>query len=380
MPLYQFSFPTLIHFGANSRSKVADHLKANQLSHPLIVTDRGIIGLEFFKNLQDSLSRSGLKVETFSEIWGNPVKSQVKAGVEAYRNSNADCIIGLGGGAALDVAKAIALMIHHPGDLFDYEDDKPGALPIDKEIPHWIALPTTSGTGSEVGRSAVVSDDVTHLKKIIFSPRLLAKAVFADPELTLDLPAKVTAATGMDALTHCVESYLAKGFHPMCDGIALEGLRLAAQSLPQAVHNPKDIESRSLMMMSSLMGAVAFQKGLGVTHSCAHALSTVADLHHGFANGIMINHALKMNVSAVPDRFRNMAITVGLKNQSGEGFLNWLEMLKTEIGIPAKLSAAGVKKEQLDGLVNVAFQDVCHQNNPAPCSREDFVKIFSEAM
>src|SRR6185436_16030410 len=167
---------------------------------------------------------------------------------------------------------------------------------------------TTSGTGSEVGRSSVVSDDETHIKKIIFSPRLLAKTVFADPELTLDLPAKVTAATGMDALTHCVEAFLAKGFHPICDGIALEGIRLAAGSLLECVKKPMDIEARSSMMLASMMGAIAFQKGLGLTHSCAHALSTVVDMHHGFANGVMIDHALRFNLPAAPERFRDMAV------------------------------------------------------------------------
>jgi alcohol dehydrogenase class IV len=379
MSTYRFSFPTPIHFGPGVRNQVRDYLKAQGLSRPLIVTDKGVAALPIFKELMANLG-NGLKVAAFSEIWGNPVKSQVTAGVAAFKQHDADSIVGFGGGAALDVAKAIALMATHPGDLFDYEDEKPGARPVDGPIPFWIALPTTSGTGSEVGRSSVVSDDVTHVKKIIFSPKLLAKAVFADPELTLDLPAKITAATGMDALTHCVEAYLAKGFHPICDGIALEGIRLAAESLVTCVKKPTDLHARGLMMMSSMMGAIAFQKGLGLNHSCAHALSTVVDMHHGLANGIMIDYALKHNVPAVPERFRTMATTVGLKDPSGETFLRWLTDLKAQTGIPKKLSEAGVKNEHLERLTTLAFQDVCHLSNPTPCTQEDFRRIYGEAL
>ncbi len=375
-----FSFPTLIHFGAGVRSQLPDFLAQNKVARPFIVTDRGIAPLPMFQEFSESLSNKTLQVATFSDIWGNPTKSQVIAGVKAFAAHGADSIIGLGGGAALDVAKAIALMVNHPGDLFDYEDGKPDALPIDQAIPFLVALPTTSGTGSEVGRSAVISDDATHVKKIVFSPRLLAKAVYADPELTLDLPAKITAATGMDALTHCIEAFLAKGYHPICDGIALEGLRLGAASLEKSVKSPRDIEARSAMMMSSMMGAIAFQKGLGLTHSCAHALSAVADMHHGLANAVMMPYALPFNIQTVPERFERMAMTIGLKDVSGNGFIQWLRDLNAAVGIPARLSDAGVKKEQLDRLVQIAVADVCHQNNPRAVTEEDFRRIFSAAL
>ncbi len=377
--MYRFSFPTLIHFGPGVRKQLPEFLKAKGIKRPLIVTDKGIAALPLCKEIESQLNSAGLKVAMFAGIWGNPVKSQVTEGVKSFKSHDADAIVGLGGGAALDVAKAIALMATHSGDLFDYEDEKPGAKPIDGPIPFWVALPTTSGTGSEVGRSAVISDDQTHVKKIIFSPKLLAQAVFADPELTYDLPATVSAATGMDALTHCVEAYLAKGFHPICDGIALEGLRLAGKSLVKSVKEPKNAEARSDMMMSSMMGAIAFQKGLGVTHSCAHALGTVVDMHHGLANGIMIDYALKINVNTVPERFKTMATTVGLKDQSANGFLQWLAELKTATGLPKNLSAAGVKKEKLDNLVELAVQDGCHGNNPRPVTSQDFRAIFNEA-
>ena len=377
--MYRFSFPTLIHFGPGVRKQVPEFLKGKQVKRPLVVTDRGVAALPMLKELETALNASGLKAATFSGVWGNPVKSQVTAGVQAYKEHQADSIVGLGGGAALDVAKAIALMVEHPGDLFQYEDDLPGALPVDKPIPFWIALPTTSGTGSEVGRSSVISDDETHVKKIIFSPRLLAQAVFADPELTTGLPPAVTASTGMDALTHCVESYLAKGFHPICDGIALEGVRLSAQYLLKAVKEPNNIEARGGMLMASMMGAIAFQKGLGVTHSCAHALGTAVDMHHGLANGIMIDHALKINTQVCAERFKNLAMTVGLKDQTASGFLQWLAELKASVGIPATLTAAGVKKEKFDRLVELSVQDVCHQSNPRPVSKEDFKAIFNES-
>ena len=376
---YKFSFPTLIHFGPGVRHQLGAFLMGEGIKRPLVVTDMGIVPLPFFKEFMEELEKAGLKADEFSGVVGNPVKSQVAAGVNAYREHEADSIVGIGGGAALDVAKAIALMVNHPGDLFDYEDEKPGARPFDKVIPYWVAVPTTSGTGSEVGRSTVISDEKTHIKKIIFSPKLLAKAVFADPELTLGLPAKVTAATGMDALTHCVESYLAKGFHPICDGIAVEGLRLAAANLGRAVRDPGNLAARSSMMMSSMMGAIAFQKGLGLTHSCAHALSTVTDMHHGLANGIMIDHALAFNVTAVPERFQILAHVVGVERANPERFIEWLTGLKSEIGIPATLSKAGLDRSIIPRLVEVAAADACHQNNPRPVTKQDFQKIFTEA-
>lgn len=379
IPKTKFSFPTTIHFGPGVRHDVAESFLNQKLNHPLVVTDKGIASLPFFQEFINQLKTKGLNVAVFSEISGNPVKSQVLKGVEAYKNHQADSLIGIGGGAALDVTKAIALLIHHPGDLFDYEDEKPGARPITGPIPFWVALPTTSGTGSEVGRSTVISDDKTHIKKIIFSPLLLAKQVFADPEATLALPASITAATGMDAFTHCVEAYLAKGYHPICDGIALEGIRLSSQYLKKAIDNPKDLEARAQMMMASIMGAIAFQKGLGLTHSCAHALSTVADLHHGLANGLMIDFALAFNVPSVPERFAKIAEAIGLKTHTGEAFISWLKTWKKELGIPANLKEAKLKSDLIPKLSELAFQDSCHGNNPRVCTQKDFERIFTEA-
>ena len=378
MTVHTFSFPTLIHFGPGARLRMGEHLKAHGLRRPLVVTDSGVAALPLFAEVLASLG--GLEAAPFSGVGGNPVASQVRAGVEAFRAHGADSLIGMGGGAALDVAKAVALMARHPGELFDYEDGRPDARPFDQPVPYWVAVPTTAGTGSEVGRSAVISDDRTRVKKIIFSPQLLARAVFADPEVTVGLPKQVTAATGMDALTHCIEAYLARDYHQICDGIAVEGLRLAARALPRCVETPRDLEARGAMLMASMMGAIAFQKGLGLVHSFAHALSTVADLHHGFANGLMIEHALRFNLEAAPDRFRIMAQTVGLdEDGDGEAFLGWLSDLKRRIGIPRGPAEAGVKPAELDRLTELAFADTCHLNNPRPCTVEDFRRLWGEA-
>jgi len=377
--IHRYSFPTPILFGPGVRKMLRAHLEEQGLRRPLLVTDRGLAALPVFKDILGLLGGGWLTAGQFTGIAGNPVTSQVVAGVAAFRAHDADSIVGLGGGAALDVAKAVALMAHHPGDLFDYEDDKPGALPIDQDIPYWVAIPTTAGTGSEVGRSAVISDEQTHVKKIFFSPRLMARAVFADPELTLGLPPAVTAATGMDALTHCIEAFLAKDYHPIADGIALEGLRLGAAALPRCYEHGDDLAARGDMMMSSMMGAIAFQKGLGLIHSCAHALATVADLHHGYANGVMIDHALKFNLKSSRDRFARMAMTIGLKEHTGEAFLDWLRDLKKRIGIPAGLAGTKVPREALERLPALAFQDSCHSNNPCPCTEKDFKKIYEEA-
>jgi hypothetical protein len=269
-------------------------------------------------------------------------------------------------------------MATHPGDLFEYEDEIPGTRPIGP-VPHFVALPTTAGTGSEVGRSAVISDDVTHIKHIIYSPHLLADAVFADPELTVDLPADITAATGVDALTHNIEAYLARAYHPICDGIALEGLRLGAANLARAVASPHDIDARGAMLMSSMMGAIAFQKGLGLVHSMAHALGTVADLHHGLANAVMIDHALAFNVETSGPRFAVMAQVVELGDASPGGFLRWLADLKAEIGMPRSLVDTSVSPNDLERLTDVAIEDSCHLNNPRPVTRDDFRWIFLES-
>ena len=377
MTVTRFSFPTAIHFGAGARQLVAEHLWEQGIERPLVVTDKGLAALPILADFQSGLT--GLTVATYSGVFGNPVKSQVDEGVAAYKAHGADCVIGFGGGAALDVAKAVALMAVHEGSVMEYAWDYPRGREITNALPYFIALPTTSGTGSEVGRSSVISDDATHVKKIIFSPALLARAVFADPELTLGLPRAITAATGLDALTHNVESYLSPAYHPLCDGIALEGARIAAQALVKAVKDPGNLQARSDMMMSSLMGAIAFQKDLGAVHSCAHALGTVVDMHHGLANGIMIDHVMRFNAPSAQAKMKELA-RVCHAGDTSDDFIAWLAHLKAEVGIPAKLAAKGVNRSHIAALVEVAINDTCHQTNPRPCTRADFERIFAEAI
>ena len=379
MSIVQFNFPTTIRFGAGAVAELPDYLKSNQLKKPLIATDPTIAGLGFFKEIVAALAARGIQATVFNDIHKNPVKSDVYKGADAYDASECDCIIGIGGGAAIDVARAILLRIHHREDLFKYDDLIGGDVYVTNEVPPFITIPTTAGTGSEVGRSAIISDDETHQKKILFSPKLLAKIVFADPVLTLDLPPFITAATGMDALTHNMEAFIAKNYHPICEGIALEGIRLIASSIEDAVKNPT-IESRSNMLLASMMGAIAFQKGLGVVHSLAHPLSSLLDTHHGLANAVNLPYGMQFNIEGFEEKFVRMAKALGIKNETGQGVVDYLFDLNDRLGIPKKLSGIGVKLEHLDTLADLAFADFAHPNNPKPVSREDFKLLYETAL
>jgi alcohol dehydrogenase class IV len=335
--------------------------------------------LDFFKQIKKDLEAKSLSAEVFSDIHKNPVKSDVLEGRDAFAATNRDCIIGIGGGAAMDVARAIVLSINHHRDLFDYDDLIGGDQYVTEAVPYFITVPTTSGTGSEVGRSAIISEDDTHRKRILFHPKLLAKIIFADPLLTMDLPPFVTAATGMDALTHNMEAFLAKGFHPMADGIALEGITLINEVIADAVNKP-GLASRSKMMIASLMGAVAFQKGLGVVHSLAHPLSAFLDTHHGLANAVNLPYGMQFNIAGFEDKFKRMAIAMNLEDQTGEGVVKHLFALNQQTGMPVKLAGIGVRQEHIETLSDLAFADFCHPNNPKPVSRADFKTMYTAAL
>lgn len=375
----QFNFPTVIRFGAGAVAELGPYLVSQGLKRPLVSTDPVVASLPFFAKILAQLEELGLKPVVFKDIHKNPVKSDVLAGGDLYDQEQCDCIVGIGGGAALDVSRAVALRINHREDLFKYDDLIGGDIYVTNPVPHFVTIPTTSGTGSEVGRSAIISEDDTHRKRILFAPSLLAKRVFADPELTYDLPAAVTAATGMDALTHNMEAYLAKNYHPMADGIALEGIKLIAKSLVKAVNNP-DPQSRADMMLASLMGAVAFQKGLGVVHSLAHPLSTLLDMHHGLANALMIPYGMEFNLAGQEERFAEMAKALGLETHTGEAVIDHLFSLNEQVGIPRQLSSQGVKAEHLEQLADLALADFCHPNNPKPVTREDFLNMYEQAL
>ena len=377
MTISHFSFPTTVHFGVGASKMTGVHLRERRLRRPLVVTDKALAALPVMKRFVAHLD-TGLDVGIFHGVHGNPTAAQVMAGQAAYKAHRADCVIGFGGGAALDVAKVVALMAVHDGHVMEYVWDHPQVKPIVNELPYFVALPTTSGTGSEVGRSSVVSDDATHVKRVVFSPKLLAKVVFADPELTFDLPPAVTAATGMDALTHNIESYLSPAYHPLCDGIALEGVRIGARALAAAVKNGRNPQARADMMMSSMMGAIAFQKDLGAVHSCAHALGAVCDLHHGLANALMLEPVMRFNLEAAAREVRR---TGARRRREGRCGLHPLAgRPEARIGIAPSLSAVGVKKEQIAPMVDIAEKDICHQTNPRPCKRADFTRFFEQAL
>jgi len=377
--IYQYNFPTTIRFGAGSSKELGDYLVKNSLSKPLVVTDPTVAQLGFFKKIIQDLKSKNISPEVFHDIHKNPVKSDVYKGTDAYDGTQRDSIIGIGGGVALDVARAIVLRVNHREDLFKYDDLIGGDVYVVNAVPHFITIPTTAGTGSEVGRSAIIADDKTHQKKILFAPKLLAKIVFADPLLTMDLPSFITAATGMDALTHNMEAYLAKMPHPLCEGIALEGISLINQSLDTAVNKP-DLESRSKMLIASLMGAVAFQKGLGVVHSLAHPLSSLLDTHHGLANAVNIPYGMEFNIKGFEHKFKRIASALELKEQTGEAVVKYLFDLNSKITIPHRLKDIGVKKEHIETLADLAIADFAHPNNPKPVSREDFKQLYLKAL
>ncbi len=374
--LVSFSFPTNILFGCGAVKELGPHLLGQSFKCPLIVTDPVVAELGFFKDIVSSLESQGLRVTVFSEIHKNPVKSDVIAGGDVYEANDCDCIVGVGGGAGLDVSRAIGLRVNHKRDLFDYDDLIGGDKYVTEDVPYLVTIPTTSGTGSEVGRSAIISEDESKRKRILFSPKLLASQVFADPELTYGLPPSITAATGMDALTHSMEAFIAKGYHPMASGIALESIKMCARSLELAVKEPKNAQARGEMLLASLMGAVAFQKGLGIVHATAHPLSTLLDMHHGLANSMMIPYGMEFNEVGMEEEFVELAAALGAKGSVSE----FLHELKSKLGLPEKLSDIGVKEEHLDDLVELAFTDFCLPANPREASKADLRAIYEKAL
>lgn len=375
----QYNFPATIRFGPGAVQELPAYLQQNMLLRPLIVTDATVSQLPFFKKILKDLIQHHIAAEVFADIHKNPVKSDVYKGTDIWDSTGRDSIIGIGGGAALDVARAIALRIHHREDLFKYDDLIGGDVHITGDVPHFITIPTTSGTGSEVGRSAIIADDDTHRKKILFSPKLLARIVFADPELTMDLPPAITAATGMDALTHNMEAYLAKMQHPICEGIALEAMALIKDALVKATLQP-DLPSRTAMMIGSIMGAIAFQKGLGVVHSLAHPLSSLLDTHHGLANAINLPYGMQFNIAGSEEKFRRMARTLALPEETGPAVVQYLFNLNNTINIPHHLRDIGVQQQHIETLADLAIADFAHPNNPKPVTREDFKVLYMEAL
>lgn len=371
---YGYNFPTSIRFGVGVIEELPPYLQSQNLKRPLIVSDKALTQLSFFKKVIADLEKAGISPTVYSGISKNPIESDVLSGVEHFHKEKCDGVIGLGGGASLDVARAIVLKAYHTRPLFDFDDALGGDKYVTEKVPPFVTVPTTSGTGSEVGRSTVIAENTTHKKRILFSPRLLANKVFADPALSVDLPAHVTAATGMDALTHNVEAFLSKGVSPLCDGIAVEAIRLISESLETATKKPQDLEARAKMMIASLMGATAFQKGLGIIHSMAHPLSTVFDTHHGLANAVMMPYGLEFNKDVSAAKYKYLEKIIGTND-----FIGWVRSLNNSLGIPASLKAMNLDAGKIGQLSDLAIDDACHQCNPKTVTRADFETLFKKA-
>jgi len=376
------SFPTRIVHGRGAIRALGSELERIGARRLLLVTDKGIVKAGLLKSITPLLEQAGMPFAVFSDFDPNPTDADALRGIEAYRSAGADAILALGGGASLDMGKAIRLLVHHDPPLSRYDDAKGGDQFVTARQPPLVAVPTTAGTGSEVGRSTVLVIDGT--KVVIFSPHLLANAAILDPELTVGLPPFVTAATGMDALTHNLEAYVAKGDHPLADAIALDGLRRIALHLLRAVKNGTDLEAREQMLLGSAMGAIAFQKGLGACHSVAHALTPVAGTHHGLANSLMLPTVIEFNRSAAEERLATAAVALGADarmsvQERAHACAQLVDDLRAACGLPRRLSQAGVKKEMIPRLVEKAVADACHQSNPRPCTPADFERLITAA-
>ena len=376
-----WNYPTAIRFGIGRIAELPAACKDLGMKHPLLVTDPGLRKLPMVESALAALKSAGLGDACFSDVRSNPVGRNVDDGVAFYRSNKCDGVIAFGGGSALDVGKTIALMVGQTRPLWDFEDrddwytrvNVAGMVPI-------VAVPTTAGTGSEVGRASVILDESTHLKKIIFHPKMQPAIVISDPELSAGLPPRITAATGMDALAHCLEAYCSPGFHPMADGIALEGMRLVKEWLPVAVKDGKNLAARAHMLAAASMGATAFQKGLGAIHSLSHPVGAVYNSHHGETNGVVMPYVLVFNRPAIEEKMTRLARYLGLPDPGFPAILDWVQALKKEIGIPNTLADLGVKESDLDMLTPMAVEDPSTGGNPRPAGHAEMRQMFVKAI
>lgn len=376
-----WNYPTSVKFGCGRIKELPDHCKAIGLKRPLLVTDPGLVNLPMVTQAVAANEGAGVPTSVFSNVQGNPTSRNLEEGLKAYRAGGHDGVIAFGGGSALDLGKTVAFMAGQTRPLWDFEDigdwwtraDPAGIAPI-------IAVPTTSGTGSEVGRASVITDEVSHVKKIIFHPKMLPTIVIDDPELTVGLPPHITAATGMDALSHCIEAYCAPGFHPLADGIALEGMRLIKEALPAAVKNGKDLVARSQMMAAASMGATAFQKGLGGMHAISHPLGALYNTHHGLTNAVVMPYVLAFNRSAIDAKLTALARYLGLRNPSFPAVLDWILDLRKEIGIQHTLKEIGVDDKQVDKVAEMAAADPSAGGNPIKVGAAELRVMFVNAL
>lgn len=382
--LLTFSFPTETRFGPGVIRELPGFLQRTDVRHPLVVTDPGLLQTDAYTLLEDVLQKDkmGQDWSLFSSVHPNPIEEDVIDAANAFRKSECDAVVAFGGGSALDVGKAVRLLLKKPEmnlDGFNPTDDWSGLAPC-------ICIPTTAGTGSEVGRSSVIILKSTGRKAVLGHPELLAKFVILDPEITRGLPPKLTAATGADALTHCIESFTCPVFHPMCDGIALEGIRLVVESLPRAYANGNDVDARGKMLIAASMGAVAFQKDLGVVHSLAHPLSTICGMHHGLANALCLVAGMKFCAERKQGIYRRVGIACSLDviscsdTEADERTISFIEAFLANLGLSSKLSEHGVRTEHLDSLSDQALDDPCHRTNIVPVELGDFQNLYKDLL
>ena len=380
IPHRNFNFPTAVKFGAGRIKELADHCKAVGIRRPLLVTDPGLAATAMVANIVKDLKAADLPVQVFSEVRPNPVEANIIAGVKAYKAGMHDGVIAFGGGSGLDIGKMIALMHGQTISVFELEDVDDWWTRADAtKISPIIAVPTTAGTGSEVGRAGVVTHPVTHEKKIIFHPAIMPKIALLDPELTVGLPAKLTAATGMDALAHCIEAYCAPFYHPMAKGIALEGMMLVKDNLAKAVKKPADIDARGNMLMASTMGATAFQRGLGAIHALSHPFGGLYDAHHGLLNGIVMPYVLKANRKKIEKDIEWAAAYLGIKG-GFDGFMKWVLSLRKEVGIPHKLADIGIDLKRLDEVAKMAVKDPSAGGNPIAFTEKQYKALAKKCV
>jgi alcohol dehydrogenase class IV len=378
--LVAWSFPTRVLFGQGAAAQCANEAHQLGAARVLLVSDRGVEQAGLLDAIRDALDAVGLPHESALDISSNPLESEVLGAARLFDDLKADLVLGIGGGSVLDVAKLVRLAVTHPGPLAQYDDAIGGGDKINGPLPNMVAIPTTAGTGSEVGRSGVVTIQATNRKTVIFSPLLLPEVAILDPLMTQTMPPSMTAATGMDALTHCIEAYASIGDHPMADAIALGGVRLCHRSLRAATDDGNDLRARADMLKAAMMGAVAFQKGLGACHSLAHPLSAELGMHHGLANAICLPAVLDFNRVAVPDRIAEVAHQLGVRGDD-ESTLSFecagaVRALRGSIGLPSGLRSQGVQESDLPRLAALAFVDPCHELNPRRCTEDDLLALY----
>lgn len=373
-----FTFPTRILFGEGVLAELPQELARTGGLRPLVVTDPGLSACGHTARLAELLPDAPV----FDQVQTNPTEADVLAGLARFRESQCDSVIGFGGGSALDAAKAIRLLATHPGNLADYDYTAGGLERITSDLPPLLAVPTTAGTGAEVGRGTLIQLPQTGRKTIALSPCLLPSAALCDPALTLSMPPTLTAGTGMDAFTHCIESYLSTTFHPICDGIALEGLRYVSRGLEPAVRDGTDLRARRDMMMGALLGGISFHKGLGVIHSLSHALGAEGRVHHGTLNAILLPHALRFNLEAASPAMSDLAAQLGVGRgiHGPRHLITLTELVLARLPLPQRLGEVeGLHRDHIPGYARLAMLDHCHRTNPRPCTEAAMEDLLDRA-